>query len=402
MDSLHGFLRGGETRVVSMILNIQEGIYSAHELACGVLVLRLVDSRQDFFCCLASSLMPALLGAELQPLAMLGRRNLLGPSDNTFEGEHTQGKDHSPHLDAIPEANVPSVGNDGAEAPVRSAEIEAPTESTSLLPLPKELWWLLMHLHTKAKTVCATAVPGSPQWRDCVNSHRRTCQWKDHQNEQQEEGHSEVYQLCSEGKNSCASIKNEDNNLSDSFFSGSSLCKEHEKQLLDAEGTVCTEGWLAADIAEFLCSSGGETLKWPSFLAGADTYLQPQRGVPVAQRADNGADSLTRSNPCGNTRRRRQKKQRDSEATNRNAADDTTSCDVSHDEPTKREVVFLRACLERGIEIPQGVSICAALAVSHNVTPRSSCNFFFWHGSHRPGEELCRLVLETTGELLSA
>lgn len=368
MDSLHGFLRGGETRVVSMILNIQEGIYSAHEFACGVLVLRLVDSRQDFFCCLASSLMPALLGAELQPLAMLGRRNLLGPSD-TSEEEHTQGKDHSSHLDALTEVNVPSLGVDGAEAPVQSAETEASTESTSLLPLPKELWWLLMHLHTKAKTVFATAARESPQWRD---NHRQRCQWKYHQNEQQEEGHSEVYQLCSEGKSSCAGINNEDNNLSDSFFSGSSLCKKHEKQLLDVEGTVCTEGWLAADIAEFLCITGGETLKWPSFLAGADTYLQPQRGVPVAQRAENGADNLTRSNPCGNTRQRRQKKPGDSEATNRNAADDTTSCSVSHDEPTKREVFFLRACLERGIEIPQGVSICAALAVSHNVTPRSS------------------------------
>ena len=362
-----------------MTLNIQEGIYSPHELACGVLVLRLVDSRQDFFCCLAASLMPALLGAELQPLAMLGKRALLpGAAEDPRGDGHSQQEHDITNKETTSAASTPRERE--ASHATRSGKAECSEEAASQLPLPKELWWLLMHLH--AKTVAAslaTSAFEASRWNhiEHLNDRRRRRASRGGEQHRKEsfqvsplQTESSCSSTCSRRGDGCTSSSDETNECEDDCRCSSS-CTDPWHQRPPAERSSHAGNVLALDIAVFLCTIGGESLTWPSFLAGADTYLQPQQrvlGSPGFARAGDNSQTLGQS--CRSSRRRRGRSHRESEAPKDRNDSSSEEMDTSHkssqDGSVKRDVAFLRACLERGIAIPEGVSLYAALLVSSN------------------------------------
>ncbi|KAL8432597.1 hypothetical protein Efla_002829 [Eimeria flavescens] len=377
MDSLHGFLKGGETRIISMTLNIQEGLYSAQEIACGVLVLRLVDSRQDFFCCLAASLMPALLGAELQPLAMLGSRPLLpyAPQDASSHEQTQQNCEAADRDSTQLEGGSRQKGGSASVARADNGGAEDSQQSSSQLPLPKELWWLLMHIH--AKTVAAASAPaawGSEDWRgqfdqqkrgrprksaSCERRRSRSAEWGPLHLGDSPTGvrsRGSLGSITSSGDSSQS--EREDAGYS-VFCQRTSLNNTHGLANLNKEG-------LGLNLAVFLCTAGGESLTWPSFLAGADTYLQPEER-PCEQSAApwtcEGLTSGSQGQADAKVNERESQKRCDTESRRRDnrTPTDEMLADSEFYVPLKRDVAFLRACLERGVAIPAGVPLCAAL-----------------------------------------
>ncbi|KAL8275003.1 hypothetical protein Esti_001059 [Eimeria stiedai] len=371
MDSLHGFLKGGETRVISMTLNIQEGIYSAQELACGVLVLRLVDSRQDFFCCLAASLMPALLGAELQPLALLGAKPLL-PEASEDPGSLGDLQDEREGTSKDSAEAVPSKQGEHAQG-IQTDDPGASQLSAAQLPLPKELWWLLLHIHAKtmaAQTAALEASEESSQCRAQRGGHQAKLHGCEHRSSrsaeclasQSEDSHrsllsrSSVDSITSSGDSSQSEEEDCGNR-------GSCLRRPSTATKQDHVHSSPKEG-LGLDIAIFLCTAGGDTLTWPSFLAGADTYLQPDERLcemPAAAWTWDGPFSSGREMGRESHRQGRRKRDAQGWKGQRRISTDDSVADCESYQPSKRDVAFLRACLERGVAIPEGVSVCAAL-----------------------------------------
>ncbi|KAL8434653.1 hypothetical protein ACSSS7_003051 [Eimeria intestinalis] len=384
MDSLHGFLKGGETRVISMTLNIQEGIYFAQELACGVLVLRLVDSRQDFFCCLAASLMPALLGAELQPLALLGARPLLLEA-NEDHGSHGDLTDEREATNTDPPEIGASRGEKSTEG-MQTDDSGASQLSATRLPLPKELWWLLLHIH--AKTMAAATAPSvasakSSQCGTRKGGHQKKLRDSEHPKtgstedlaSQSEDTPRSLWSRSSGGTitSSGHSSQTEEENCSDS---GSRLHHPSAAARQDHVQTSINEA-LGLDIAIFLCTAGGDTLTWPSFLAGADTYLQPDERLcemPAGAWTWDGPVSCGQEVGCESHRQERRKRDAHGRKCHRRISTDYSVADCDSYQPLKRDVAFLRACLERGIAIPEGVPLCAALLRNAFISVVSSIN----------------------------
>lgn len=390
VDWPQGFLKGGETRVLSMLLNIQEGIYRAQELACGVLVLRLEDSRQDFFFCLAASLIPSLLGAELQPLALLGDRPLLpetppkaAAAAQTPAQPAAAAEEPSAAAAVAPLAQTNQTGAKGvtdAKQRVQGSDkaCGGAEVNSSLLPLPKELWWLLSHLHSKSQ---AAATSLGPQVRH-TNRYRR----KRREEGGGDEGQFAVgqHQGFATGSSTSNSSSNSDSSSSssdtsdsnsechDDHFSGGLPCSSNfrEKQQRGLLGSLSGES-LTRDVVKFLSVAGGDSFTWPSFLAGSDTYMQRQTlcsNPPTAAAVDSD-DRLPccrySSNNRRNSRRRRMRTPTgEREESERSTLSETFKhCPSCCRGPLEREVAFLRACLERGVEVPSGISVGAALAV---------------------------------------
>ncbi|XP_026194427.1 uncharacterized protein LOC34622909 [Cyclospora cayetanensis] len=334
MDSLQGFLRGGETRVVSITLNIQEGIYTAHELACGVLVIRLVDSRQDFFCCLAASLMPSLLGAELHPLAMLGQKALLPEASDLSKGsgESSTEEGAAAALKCAPalEVTQEEEGRELKSSACSRGKAEDSSESKPQLPLPKELWWLLMHLYSKTQAAASSAERRRP--RNCGG-------WKG----ELKRKHHPQDSMTRKGREASSQ-----ESLQRAKSSFQNRCTD--------EDSACSN---RPNIAEFLRAFGGNSLSWPSFLSGADTYMQPQRdphdfsctAETVGENCDCRAVHGSGSHRCRH------------EMPERHVRMMPPNAECDQDGLLERDVAFLRACLERGVAIPEGVGLCAALAL---------------------------------------
>ncbi|KAL8448352.1 hypothetical protein Emed_003882 [Eimeria media] len=394
MDSLHGFLKGGETRVISMTLNIQEGIYSAQELACGVLVLRLVDSRQDFFCCLAASLMPALLGAELQPLALLGPQPLLPEASedpSTQHGDH-QDEHKATNKDSA-EVVASTQGKAGEGMGVQTDASGASQLPATQLPLPKELWWLLLHIHAKTLAAASAALEASEESSSCF-----ACKGQHHTKPQDCKGRTSRSAECVASqfensprsmwsRSSVGSITGSDSSSQseeeDCSKSGFRLQHPSAAAQQDHVHSSFNEG-LGLDIAMFLCTAGGDTLTWPSFLAGADTYLQPDERLcemPAAAWTWDGPLS------CESHRQGRRKRDAQGRKGHRRSSTDDTAADCESYQPLKRDVAFLRACLERGIAIPEGVPLCAALLAAPDWTT----------GAAPPSDSVALQLLEEWG-----
>lgn len=105
-------------------------------------MLRLADSRQDTFCCISTSLIPSLLGAELQPLADLQEQTL----DQELP-KQDGGENHNPCS-----LLQPTSSREGTPRPCDSDPVFAGKEdNSSKLPLPKEMWWLLLCIHKQLK-----------------------------------------------------------------------------------------------------------------------------------------------------------------------------------------------------------------------------------------------------------
>lgn len=132
----------GESRILNITLNIQEGVYAMQHPVCGVLVLRLADSRQDAFCCVSTSVVPSLLGAELQPLADLQEQTLNQQFSNEDDSDG-----RTPYL-LMPlecrKKGFPTVYSD-------DTDYAGEVDDSSKLPLPKELWWLLLHINKQTQ-----------------------------------------------------------------------------------------------------------------------------------------------------------------------------------------------------------------------------------------------------------
>ncbi|OEH75258.1 hypothetical protein cyc_06827 [Cyclospora cayetanensis] len=368
MDSLQGFLRGGETRVVSITLNIQEGIYTAHELACGVLVIRLVDSRQDFFCCLAASLMPSLLGAELHPLAMLGQKALLPEASDLSKGsgESSTEEGAAAALKCAPalEVTQEEEGRELKSSACSRGKAEDSSESKPQLPLPKELWWLLMHLYSKTQAAASSAERRRPRncggWKgELKRKHhpQDSMTRKGREASSQESlqrAKSSFQNRCTDEDSACSNRPSSSENSSSesSDFCSCSTCMCRRLHFRES-------GCLGADIAEFLRAFGGNSLSWPSFLSGADTYMQPQRdphdfsctAETVGENCDCRAVHGSGSHRCRH------------EMPERHVRMMPPNAECDQDGLLERDVAFLRACLERGVAIPEGVGLCAALAL---------------------------------------
>lgn len=389
MDSLHGFLRGGETRVVSLILSIQEGIYNSEELACGVLVLRLLDSRQDLFCCIAASLMPGLLGAELQPLAMLGARPLLQDTAGVTQqaGEVSQQRDSATGDEASAEHAEAQVGRSAAAAARGGAATAAETSPTSeearceaeQLPMPKEMWWLLLHLHAKMRATAAA----EPSMLLSQKGRRSFGGLEASQQRTPVEGSLSKTEAGSRSKGSSVEggssshIVTSCSSDSDGGTGYSRFCVQRAIR----DGRRPLVGWLAWDVAVFLCTAAGETLTWPSFLAGADTYLRPQRqylpdthGTAGKASDPASAEQFTSSASKSRVSGRGEPGVKTAEGSIDSTAQEAAPSETQQRQSLKRDVAFLRACLERGVAVPEGVSLCAAMALLEEWG--STCCFF--------------------------
>ena len=418
MDWPQGFLRGGETKVLSMVLNIQEGVYTPQELVCGVLVLRLEDSRQDLFFCLAASLMPSLLGAELQPLALLGEQTLLPACVSASAAAAAAAETHAPPAAAASEAAA--VGAAAAAASTPSEDMhstlkgdkdlqqkkqknnehtpEHAENKSAMLPLPKELWWLLSHLHSQSQAAAsAAAAAGGPLPGQRSRSRRKrgdkSCGGGLQPSLGQHQG-----ALVPDSSSSSSS-----NSSSDSSSSTSESSSDSEDSYLSEDNSCCSSIWeqqqgllgpqsgevnLKRDIALFLSAAGGDSFTWPSFLAGADACMQHQKvslDTPAASGASAPAAASGVDGDSAPSQRSSSKLSSSSSSSKWSSSSSSSSsrmrsgggeendslmreshkhCPFCCRGPLEREVVFLKACIERGIEVPSGVSVGATMAVS--------------------------------------
>ncbi|CDJ30897.1 uncharacterized protein EMH_0032790 [Eimeria mitis] len=390
VDWPQGFLRGGETRVLSLVLNIQEGIYKAQELACGVLVLRLEDSRQDFFFCLAASLIPSLLGAELQPLALLGDKPLLPPTSPEVAGSAQTpalSADTAEPAAAEPPQRKQSEEKGGPDVQQEALESNEETRGDAegkhpMLPMPKELWWLLSHLHSHTQAAAAAAAADDDAIAaDSLRRQTNRSTPKRQDNSRGDDRQSALGQALatdsssSNSNTSDSSSDSEDGDLSGGASCCSTFCEQQQQQR-GLRGPKSGEG-LMKEVVRFLSAAGGDSFTWPSFFAGSDTFMQPQRvcfeapaaaaaappaapedgdrGPSSSRSVDDNTGSSSNSSSSHTSRRphsRRSLLSRKDE-----------HCRACCRGPLQREVVFLRACIEQGVEIPPGVSVGAALAL---------------------------------------
>ncbi|KAL8442100.1 hypothetical protein Emag_006637 [Eimeria magna] len=101
---------------------------------------------------------------------------------------------------------------------------------------------------------------------------------------------------------------------------------------------------LGLDIALFLCTTGGDTLTWPSFLAGADTYLQPDERLcemPAAAWTWDGPLSCGQGMGCESQRQGRRKRDAQGRKRHRRSSMDDTAADCESYQPLKRDALLV-------------------------------------------------------------
>lgn len=168
-----------------MTLNVQEAVLEPQDLVYTVLVIRLEDSKQDVFFSVSTSVLPSLLGAAPSQLQKIANRSIImapaarvlgkreeeevdpecAPESRKCSAEVTQDrrgeqvqeeKTAAGEVDAetgkAKEENRRGEDSSSVEKPFRAAAGSAERdeeERNVSAPLPKEIWWLLVHIYSQ-------------------------------------------------------------------------------------------------------------------------------------------------------------------------------------------------------------------------------------------------------------
>ncbi|PHJ25939.1 hypothetical protein CSUI_000207 [Cystoisospora suis] len=198
IDRPAGFIPCGASTLLHLTLNVQEAVLEPQDLVYTVLVIRLEDSKQDVFFSVSTSVLPSLLGAAPSQLQKISNRSIImAPAGGRVLGgergeeEDVNGfdtKECSATTTTTTEEEGMKTGqqiervhedkrvsrrafeDDGKKqkeeeqrkntsessysversvgASVGSAEREEEERNVSS-PLPKEIWWLLVHIYSQ-------------------------------------------------------------------------------------------------------------------------------------------------------------------------------------------------------------------------------------------------------------